>query len=203
MPRTLTTPRGSSRTQAAVGLRPRRIIARVVDGIRWARHARVRIVHAVVFCTRGALSVAPRGLSPATFVVPAGQAEHEPSTTRSSVAHPQAVSPALRGLSPAARVDPPAHATHSKDWTRKSTGHVQWVSDPDRSSPASFTASVGHATHVFSTFTRWFSGHNSSSLRRPPTPAREYGVPAPTPGFHGRVGSPSEDGRLGNARASA
>ena len=42
-----------------MGLRPRRIIARVVDGIRWARHARVRIVHAVVCRTRGALSVAP------------------------------------------------------------------------------------------------------------------------------------------------
>ena len=41
----------------AVGLRPRRIVSRVVDASRRTRHARVRVVHAVVCRTRGALRV--------------------------------------------------------------------------------------------------------------------------------------------------
>ena len=40
-----------------MGLRPRRNVSRVVDASRRARHARVRVVHAVVCRTRGALRV--------------------------------------------------------------------------------------------------------------------------------------------------
>jgi len=61
---------------------------------------------------------------------------------------------------------------------------------------------AGHAVHP-PPDTCSFASHSVSSLRRPPTPDRTYGVPAATPAFPGRVGSPTEDGRVGTARASA